>query len=205
MPLQPTAPASTFARAATGDRPSLDLLARRLQPVLRRMARRALSRAPRAALDLDDAVEEVVAEVQAFLATGMLREGPGWRRFEVERCGGAVEAWLFGIVRNKVRRRMRDARRRAEAEPPFGSAPPPAIAELAVERALDGERALRLLSRLPLRERAALRLWLEDTSSREIARRLHFSSHHAVDCLLSRGKQRLRRMLLGAGGELEAA
>ncbi|HUK65371.1 MAG TPA: sigma-70 family RNA polymerase sigma factor [Anaeromyxobacteraceae bacterium] len=178
--------------AGRGDAGALDTLARRVQPVLEAHARRALGRQSRDGLDVDDLVEEVVADVQAFLVAG--EEGPGWRRFESSRARGEIEGWLFGIVRNKVRRCLRDRRRRQALEPEpaeeaSSDAPGP-------DRALDAARALELVRLLPARERSVVALWLLDTPSREIATALRFASPHAVDCCLNRGKQRLRRMLL---------
>jgi DNA-directed RNA polymerase specialized sigma24 family protein len=66
-----------------------------------------------------------------------------------------------------------------------------------VDATLDAARAVGAAADLPPRERAALGLWLEGASSREIARRLSFASPHAVDCCLARGRNRLRGMLLG--------
>ena len=191
--------------AGRGDPAALDALARRVQPMLEEHARRALARHRCSGLDRGDAAEEVVAEIQAFLAAGA-GDGPGWRRFEAARARGELDAWLYGIVRNKVRRRLRDARRRANLLRPtageiaaLGGSDP-----VLPERALDAARALRLARALPPRERAALALWLEDAPSREIAARLRFASPHAVDCCLARGKQRLRRMMLD-GDEMQAA
>jgi DNA-directed RNA polymerase specialized sigma24 family protein len=200
--MEHTVPASLpdlAASAAAGDPRALDALARWAQPVLAALVRRALARERCAALDLDDAAEELLAEVQGFLAgaAGV----PGWARFRAARCRGEVEAWLYGIVRNKARRRLRDLRRRDHALAALAWAAPSAAAP---ERAVDGARALRLAGGLPGRERAVLALWLTDASSREIAERLRFASPHAVDCCLARGKARLRRMMLGEE-ELRAA
>ncbi len=190
--------------AGRGDPAALDALARHVQPILEAHARRALALYRRPGLDPGDLAEEVVAEVQAFLAAGA-GDGPGWRRFEAARARGELDAWLYGIVRNKARRRMRDAQRREDLLGPalreiatLGCSEPPSP-----ERALDAARALRLAAELPARERAALALWLEDAPSREIAARLCFASPHAVDCCLTRGKQRLRRMMVE--GEVQAA
>lgn len=183
--------------AARGDPGALQALACHVQGTLEAHAKRALARHRGLAFDAEDVAEEVVADVQAFLAGA--GGCPGWRRFREQPGGGALDGWLYGIVRNKVRRRLRDERRRerlllaqgfATREGGLG-APPPA----SPERAVDGARALRLAQDLPPRERAALVLWLEDATSREIASRLRFASPHAVECCLSRGKQRLRRMM----------
>jgi RNA polymerase sigma factor (sigma-70 family) len=179
--------------AGGGDPVALDTLARRVKPVLEAHARRALGRQSRDGLDVDDLVEEVVADVQAFLVAG--EEGPGWRRFESSRARGEIEGWLFGIVRNKVRRCLRDRRRRQafESEP----AEEASLPREGADRALDAARALSLVRLLPVRERSVVALWLQDTPSREIATALAFASPHAVDCCLNRGKQRLRRLMLG--------
>ncbi len=201
LPAVPICSSATVARlahlAGSGDHAALDALARRTKPMLEEHARRALARHRRSGLDLGDAAEEVVAEVQAFLAAGA-GDGPGWRRFEAARARGELDAWLYGIVRNKVRRRLRDARHRERFLGPasrdvaaLGGSEP-----AQPDRALDAARALRLVGELPARERAALALWLEDAPSREIAAQLRFASPHAVDCCLARGKQRLRRMML---------
>lgn len=180
-------------RAARGDASALEALAQHVQPLLEGHARRALGRRASGAVDVDDLVQEVTAEVQAFLLDA---EGaPGWRRYEAARARGEVGAWLFGIVRNKVRRRLRDQRRREQLAPE--TLEEPAAEGLSPDRALDAERALKLARTLPSREREALALWLTDASSREIAARLRFASPHAVDCCLARGKQRLRRLMLG--------
>jgi DNA-directed RNA polymerase specialized sigma24 family protein len=190
-------PVTTLAqRAGRGDPAALQALACHVGALLQAQARRALSRHRGAGLDLDDVAEEVVADVQAFLAGA--GGAPGWSRFQESRTGGALDPWLYGIVRNKVRRRLRDARRRERlllkgggACDVVASVPEP----ISPERALDAARALRLARELPPRERAALSLWLEDASSREIASRLRFASPHAVDCCLARGKKRLRMMM----------
>ena len=182
--------------AGRGDPAALEALAAHVQRRLEVYAQRALAGRGATRLDASDVAEEVVAEVQAFLAGACGQ--PGWERFREGRGRGALDGWLYGIVRNKVRRRLRDERRRerllqshvgivgagrATAEPP------------SPERAVDAARALRLARELPPRERAALALWLEDATSREIAARLRFGSPHAVECCLTRGKQRLRRMM----------
>jgi RNA polymerase sigma-70 factor (ECF subfamily) len=191
VPLVSIAP-PLVAAAAGRDRAALAALARAVDPVLRSHARRALAQAGRGA-DADDA-EELTAEVQAFLAGG---DGgrPGWARYDAARAPGGVEGWLYGIVRNKVRRRVRDASRRERFDRAAAAAPAEVVPEPG--RALDGARALSLVASLPRRERAALRLWLEDAPAREIAARLRFASPHAVDCCLSRGRARLRRLLEG--------
>ncbi|HET9598659.1 MAG TPA: hypothetical protein VFP65_23985 [Anaeromyxobacteraceae bacterium] len=194
--LAPLSP-STLARlaaAASGDPSALSSLARAVAPLLEAHARRAL---PRAAAPASDVVDDAVAEVQAFLAAG-LDGAPGWARFDARRGGADLSAWLYGIVRNKVRRRLRDARRDdLLTDPAAACALPRAAPARSPERAIDGARALRLVAALPPRERAVLRLWLDDAPARDIARRLRLPSPHAADCCLSRGKQRLRRMLEG--------
>jgi DNA-directed RNA polymerase specialized sigma24 family protein len=191
-------------KAGAGDAEALDALARRAQPILESHARRALGRQLRTACDVEDLVAELVAEVQAFLAAGG-PDGPGWRRFEASRGQGELTGWLFGIVRNKVRRRLRDLRRHAELAGMASSDPAGWREPVAPERALDGARALALVRRLPVRERDALSLWLADAPSREIAARLRFASPHAVDCCLARGKRRLREMMEMDGALLRAA
>jgi RNA polymerase sigma factor (sigma-70 family) len=182
------------AEAAAGDPGAIASLSRAVAPLLEAHARRAL---PRSAAAASDAVEEAVADVQAFLAAGP-DGAPGWARFDPGRGGAGLSPWLYGIVRNKVRRRLRDARREdALSDPAAACAVPRAAPPRSPERALDGARALRLVAALPPRERAVLRLWLDDAPAREIARRLRLASPHAADCCLSRGKQRLRRMLEG--------
>jgi RNA polymerase sigma-70 factor (ECF subfamily) len=192
-PLHPS-PLDRVAAAAAGDPAAVAALARALAPMLEVHARRAL---PRAAAASSDVVEDAVADVQAFLAAGP-GGAPGWARFDARRGRADLSAWLYGIVRNKVRRRLRDARREdALSDPAAACALPRAAPARSPERALDGARALRLVAALPPREREVLRLWLDDEPSREIARRLRLASPHAADCCLSRGKQRLRRMLEG--------
>jgi len=193
-PLASLPAGSAFARAvhaaSGGDPRALEALARGVQPLLEAHARRALGRHRGAGLDLDDAARDVVAEVQAFLA-GSCAGGPGWRRYDARRARGGLAGWLYGIVRNKARLRLREARRREDFRGVLdGGAEPPSM-----DRALDAARALRLVRELPARERAALALWLDDAPSREIAARLRFASPHAVDCCLARGKQRLRAMM----------
>ena len=181
--------------AASGDPGALEALAITVQRRLETHARRALARHGATRLDADDVAEEVVAEVQAFLAGACGQ--PGWRRYREGRGGGALDGWLYGIVRNKVRRRLRDERRRERllALDGGGTAALSATEPISPERALDATRALRLAGQLPPRERAALALWLEDATSREIAARLRFASAHAVECCLTRGRHRLRRMM----------
>ena len=184
--------------AGSGDPAALETLACMVRARLVAHARRALSRHRGAGLDVEDVAQEVVADVQAFLAGA--GGAPGWGRFQESRAGGALDGWLFGIVRNKVRRRLRDARRE-RLHLLAGASDAVALdlpAPTSPDRALDAARALRLARELPPRERAALSLWLEDATSREIAERLRFTSPHAVDCCLARGKQRLRRMMDGA-------
>jgi DNA-directed RNA polymerase specialized sigma24 family protein len=187
-------PLHRISDAAAGDPSALAALARAVAPVLEAHARRAL---PRPSAAASDVLEDAVADVQAFLAAGP--DGtPGWARFDARRGRADLGAWLYGIVRNKVRRRLRDARRDDTlADPAAACAVPAAAPARSPERALDGARALRLVASLPPRERAVLRLWLDDAPAREIARRLRLASPHAADCCLSRGKQRLRRLMEG--------
>jgi DNA-directed RNA polymerase specialized sigma24 family protein len=198
---RPSAVGKLAHLAGRGDPAALKTLACEVRAKLEAHARRALAQHRGAGLDVEDAVDEVVAEVQAFLAGAGGQ--PGWQRYQESRAGGALDGWLFGIVRNKVRRRVRDARRRerllllATGGTDAGALDLPEPAS--PDRALDAARALRLARELPPRERAALSLWLEDATSREIAARLRFASPHAVDCCLCRGKQRLRRMMEGSG------
>jgi DNA-directed RNA polymerase specialized sigma24 family protein len=183
--------------AGRGDADAVAELARRCRPILLAQARSVLGRAARR--EPSDALEELVAEVEAFLAAGAPGDdGPGWSRFDPAQSGGGVEGWLYGIVRNKALRRLRDARRRRAAARRDAFAGPAVWEALRIERALDAERALDLAEGLPSRERSALALWLAGASSREIARRLRFASPHAVDCCLARTKARLRGLMLGA-------
>ncbi len=192
--------AAELARlAGRGDSVALGTLASQVQAVLEAHARRALARHRGPGLDVADVAEDVVADVQAFLAGA--GGGPGWQRFQAARAGGALDGWLYGIVRNKVRRRLRDARRQERLlGRSVSDARTLGLSEpISPDRALDAARALRLARGLPPRERAALALWLEDATSREIAARLRFTSPHAVDCCLARGKQRLREMMRESG------
>src|SRR5690349_17070938 len=102
--------------AGRGDAAALAELARRCRPVLRAQARSALG-GPVRRRQASDAVEDLVAEVEAFLAAGGPGDdAPGWRRFVSGRTR-SVEGWLYGIVRNKARHRLRDARRHRDAVP----------------------------------------------------------------------------------------
>jgi len=182
--------------AGRGEAAALAELARRCRPILRAQARSALAGAARRG-QASDAVEELVAEVEAFLAAGAPGDAaPGWCRFVAGRSR-TIEGWLYGIVRNKARHKLRDVRRHRDAVPRL-AAPAATTCDLAhVETSLDAARALWAARELPARERAALALWLEGASSRDIAARLRFASAHAVDCCLARGRSRLRGLLLG--------
>ncbi len=186
-PRKPALAPALVERAAAGDAGALDVLAREAQPLLCAQARALARRSVRSGCmcDPEDLAAEVVAEAQAFLAAG------GWGRY-AKACGEGLECWLFGLVRNKLRRRLRDSRRHAAL---LAGEPMNFPDHIAPERSLDAARALALARALPPRERDALALWLADAPTSEIAARLRFPSAHAVDCCLSRGRQRLRALL----------
>lgn len=111
----PGDPAVALRALADGPRAALEALARWAHPVIARQARRLAAAPGELLLGRDELIEEVVAEVQAFLATGAGDGRPGWCRYDAGRAGASLEGWLFGIVRNKVHRRVRGARRAAAA------------------------------------------------------------------------------------------
>src|SRR3990172_10810734 len=80
--------------AGSGDPAALETLACMVRARLVAHARRALSRYRGAGLDVEDVAQEVVADVQAFLAGA--GGAPGWGRFQESRAGGALDGWLFG-------------------------------------------------------------------------------------------------------------
>lgn len=175
---------SLIVQAASGDASAFDRLMRRDQARLYRVALRLLGRSE----DAEEALQD------AFL-----RIHRGLSRFDPER---SWEAWTYRIIVNVCRSKMArrralhwlslDAWREAGGQDPEAPAPTPSSRLEGDERR---ERLLQAITRLPLKERAALTLTaIEGLTAREAAQALD-SSESTVRSQASRAREKLRRWL----------
>ena len=151
-----------------------------------------------------DAADEVAQETSV----------EAWRHLEQLRDPARFDAWLNGICRNVVRRRMRTAAQDARREVPFSSLrgaesndelDGPIPLDSADEQELDPAEVLsrqdlltlldHAMSLLPASTREALTLcYVDDVPQREVARQLGVSSN-ALDVRLHRARRRFRQIL----------
>ena len=137
-----------------------------------------------------------------------------WRHLEQLRDPARFDAWLDGICRNVVRRRMRTAAQDARHEVPFSSLrqtesndelDEPIVLHSADEQELDPAEVLsrqdlltlldQAMSLLPASTREALMLcYVDDVPQRELARQLGVSSN-ALDVRLHRARRQFRQIL----------
>jgi len=165
-----------MARVARGDERAYRLLARRHLPVILGVARRILGNAA----DAEDVAQEALLRVWTH--------APRWQPL------AAFRTWLARITVNLCL----DRKRRApwvELEAAGEIADP---APGAMERAQAGERDQRLagaIAELPARQRAAIVLTYGDGMSNAQVAEILDTTVSAVETLLVRGKQNLRRAL----------
>jgi RNA polymerase sigma-70 factor (ECF subfamily) len=165
-----------MARVARGDRQAYQLLARRHLPAMLGLARRILGNAA----DAEDVAQEAMLRVWTH--------APRWQPL------AAFRTWLTRVVVNLCL----DRKRRASwvALEAAGEIADPA--PHAGERAESDERERRLhaaIAKLPVRQRAAIMLtYSEGMSNAQVAEMLD-TTVSAVETLLVRGKQNLRRAL----------
>jgi RNA polymerase sigma-70 factor (ECF subfamily) len=167
-----------MARVARGDQPAFRVLARRHAPAIVRLARRILGNAA----DAEDVAQEAMLRVWTH--------APRWQPL------AAFKTWLTRVVVNLCL----DRKRRApwvelEAAGEIADSAPVA-SELAETD--ERERLLqRAIAELPDRQRTAIVLtYSEGMSNAQVANILD-TSVSAVETLLVRGKQNLRRALGG--------
>jgi RNA polymerase sigma-70 factor (ECF subfamily) len=167
-----------MARVARGDQPAFRVLARRHAPAIVRLARRILGNAA----DAEDVAQEAMLRVWTH--------APRWQPL------AAFKTWLTRVVVNLCL----DRKRRApwvelEAAGEIADSAPVA-SELAETD--ERERLLqRAIAELPDRQRTAIVLtYSEGMSNAQVADILD-TSVSAVETLLVRGKQNLRRALGG--------
>jgi RNA polymerase sigma-70 factor (ECF subfamily) len=167
-----------MARVARGDQPAFRVLARRHTPAIVRLARRILGNAA----DAEDVAQEAMLRVWTH--------APRWQPL------AAFKTWLTRVVVNLCL----DRKRRApwvelEAAGEIADSAPVA-SELAETD--ERERLLqRAIAELPDRQRTAIVLtYSEGMSNAQVADILD-TSVSAVETLLVRGKQNLRRALGG--------
>ncbi len=165
-----------MARVARGDEPAFRQLARRHLPAAVALARRVLGNAA----DAEDVAQEAMLRVWV--------NAPRWQPLALFRT------WFRRIVVNLCL----DRKRRApwvELEAAGEIADPAADAGEAIERSERDELVQAAIARLPERQRIAVVLtYNEGLSNAEVADALD-TSVSAVETLLVRGKQNLRRAL----------
>jgi RNA polymerase sigma-70 factor, ECF subfamily len=165
-----------MARVARGDRQAYQRLARRHLPAMLGLARRILGNAA----DAEDVAQEAMLRVWTH--------APRWQPL------AAFRTWLTRVVVNLCLDRKRRAPWVAlEAAGEIADPAPDAG-----ERAEADERERRLhaaIAKLPVRQRAAIMLtYSEGMSNAQVAEMLA-TTVSAVETLLVRGKQNLRRAL----------
>lgn len=162
--------------------PTMALLLQPLIPALRRYARALL----RSGEDADDLVQDVLER--------------GIARWHQRRSDASLRAWLFSILHNLAMDRLRQGSRRGVAEsidtvPEARLATPPQQDD----RILQGD-VLALVGVLPDDQRSVLLLiGVEDLTYAEAALVLDVPIG-TVMSRLSRGRERLRRMMAGEVG-----
>ena len=167
-----------MARVARGDQPAFRALARRHAPAMVRLARRILGNTA----DAEDAVQEAMLRVWTH--------APRWQPL------AAFKTWLTRVVVNLCL----DRKRRAPWVDLDAAGeivdPTPGVVELA--EADERERLLQgAIANLPDRQRTAIvHTYTEGLSNAHVADILD-TSVSAVETLLVRGKQNLRRALGG--------
>ncbi len=172
-----------MARVAKGDQGAFRELARRHLPVMLGVARRILGNAAEA----EDVAQEAMLRVWT--------QAPRWQPLALFRT------WLSRVVVNLCLDRKRKAAW-VELEAAGEIADPAPHAGEAAEAA-ERERLLAAaIAQLPERQRAAIVLsYTEGMSNAEVAEILD-STVSAVETLLVRGKQNLRRALAGVIGQV---
>ena len=165
-----------MARVARGDRQAYQRLARRHLPAMLGLARRILGNAA----DAEDVAQEAMLRVWTH--------APRWQPL------AAFRTWLTRVVVNLcLDRKRRAAWVELEAAGEIADTAPHAG-----ERAESEERERRLhaaIAKLPVRQRTAIMLtYSEGMSNAQVAEMLD-TTVSAVETLLVRGKQNLRRAL----------
>lgn len=165
-----------MARVARGDQPAFRALARRHLPAMVGLARRVLGNAA----DADDVAQEAMLRVWTH--------APRWQPV------AAFKTWLTRVVVNLcLDRKRRAAWVDLDAAGDLVDSAPGAEERMQLD---ERERLLRdAIGKLPERQRAAIVLtYTEGMSNAQVADILD-SSVSAVETLLIRGKQNLRRAL----------
>jgi RNA polymerase sigma-70 factor (ECF subfamily) len=173
-----------MARVARGDEPAFRVLSRRHLPAMLGLARRILGNAA----DAEDVAQEAMLRVWTH--------APRWQPLALFRT------WLTRVVVNLcLDRKRRAAWVELEAAGEIAD-PAPAVTEQA--EAAERERLLAAaIAELPERQRVAIALtYGEGMSNAQVAEILD-ASVSAVETLLIRGKQNLRRALKGVIDEEE--
>lgn len=163
-------------RVARGEEPAFRVLARRTVPGALALARRVLGNSADA--------EEVVQEAMLRVWT----TAPRWRP------EAALRTWLYRVVVNLClnrRRRAPFARLEEAGDPPDPAADPAAQ----LERAEIDRHIAEAIARLPERQRLAIELTYQQGLSNAETADLLGTSTSAVETLLVRAKQALRRSL----------
>lgn len=167
-----------MARVARGDEPAFRALSRRHLPAMLGLARRILGNAA----DAEDVAQEAMLRVWTH--------APRWQPL------AAFRTWLTRVVVNLcLDRKRRAAWVNLDAAGEIADPAPGAT-----EQAESNERERRLnaaIAELPDRQRAAIALTYGDGMSNAQVAEILDTSVSAVETLLVRGKQNLRRALAG--------
>jgi RNA polymerase sigma-70 factor, ECF subfamily len=165
-----------MARVARGDEPAYRILTRRHLPAMLGLARRILGNAA----DAEDVAQEAMLRVWTH--------APRWQPL------AAFRTWLTRVVVNLCL----DRKRRAPwvvLDAAGEIADPAPGADEKVERDERGRMVAAAIAELPVRQRAAIVLTYGDGMSNAQAADILDTSVSAVETLLVRGKQNLRRAL----------
>lgn len=170
-------------RARSGDRAASKSLVERHLPSILRYARRMLGNAHEA--------EDVAQET--FLRL--------WQSIEEVEARTTLRTWLFRVAHNLSIDRLRKKRETSMPEDrDFTNDEPSASQRMAqAERALRVERAV---AQLPERQRAAISLVFQEGLRQADAAQILGVTVDALESLLSRGRQMLKRSLLAYDAEV---
>jgi len=176
-----------LARIARGDRLAVHLFYRKIEPFLRRLARRSLDPALRRHLDSVDVAESAFRRILQSASKARLEDE------------ARAMAWVATIARNRIRAEARSAkvRRARETDDPDAAIAGRASSPAACAEDADEVRALRdAMGRLVEDERRAIELHdFQEMEFDAVAKELGRPSAEAARKLHARALGRLRKEL----------